>query len=44
MEFDYYKNPSAATLGFSILNFGNGKVYAHRLVTDYLSLSSHLMM
>lgn len=38
------KNPGAATLGFFIPIFGHGKVYAHRLVTDYLSPSNHLMM
>lgn len=36
MEFGYDKNPSAATLGFSIPNFGNGKVYAHRLTTKVM--------
>lgn len=38
------KTPEVATLGFSIPIFGNGKAYPHRLVTDYLSPSNHLMM
>ena len=36
------KNPRAATLGFSILFLMAEQI--HRLVTDYLSLSNHLMM
>ena len=38
------KNPGAATPGFFIPIFGNGKAYPHRLITDYLSPSNHLMM
>lgn len=36
------KTPEAATLGFSILFLMAEQI--HRLVTDYLSLSNHLMM
>ena len=36
------ENPRAATLGFSILFLMAEQI--HRLVTDYLSLSNHLMM
>lgn len=38
------KTPEIAAPGFSIPTFGDGKAYPHRLVADYLSLSSHLQM
>ena len=43
MQNNYNENTGTAFPVFSILNF-NGRAYDHRLVTDYLSPSNHLLM
>ena len=44
MQDDKRKAPERHLWGFSIPNFGNGRAWSHRLVTDYLSPSNHLQM
>ena len=43
MQNNYNENTGTAFPVFSILN-SNGRAYDHRLVTDYLSPSNHLLM